>query len=380
MSLDILKKQLKDHRQALHQIPEIAFDLFKTHAYIKKMLESYGYETETVAKTGLIAIKKGSSSETIAFRSDMDALNVLEKTGAPFSSTHEGKMHACGHDGHMSMLLGFAEMVSKKTDLNKNIMFVFQPAEEGPGGAKHIIETGVFKKNNVKAIFGIHLYPDLEEGLIGLVDGPMMAQNGEFDLVIQGQSAHGAQPHKGHDAILATAQLITDYQRIVSRFLNPLIPAVITVGTIEGGEARNIIAQTVKISGTIRTFDSEIYENIKTSLAKINQSIAYGFDVKVDMDLRDYYPPVINDHQLFEHVKKTLNQNEYQLIPPMMFAEDFAFYQKVMPGFFMMLGTKNEALGYTHPLHSCYFNFKEDVLVQGVKLYDRIARSLNVYL
>ncbi|MFU8793664.1 MAG: M20 metallopeptidase family protein [Acholeplasmataceae bacterium] len=379
MPKDTLTDHLKKHRQTLHQIPEIAFDLFKTHAYIKNELESYGYETETVAKTGLIAIKKGNSKETIAFRSDMDALNVLEKTDVSFQSTHVGKMHACGHDGHMSMLLGFAQMVSEKSDLTKNIMFVFQPAEEGPGGAKHIIEAGVFEKHNVKAIFGIHLYPDLEEGLIGLVDGPMMAQNGEFDVTIQGQSAHGAQPHKGHDAIVATAQLVTQYQNIVSRFLNPLIPAVVTVGTINGGEARNIIAQTVKLSGTIRTFDPTIYQQIKTSLANINQSIEVGFNVDVDMDLRDYYPPVINDHNLFEHVKSILEPNTYQMIPPMMFAEDFAFYQQVMPGFFMMLGTRNETLGYTHPLHSCYFNFKEDVLIKGVNLYDKIARSLNIY-
>ena len=379
MSVDTLKDQLKIHRQTLHQIPEIAFDLFKTHAYVKKTLESYGYETETVAQTGLIAIKKGKSLETIAFRSDMDALNVLEKTEVLLPSTHVGKMHACGHDGHMSMLLGFAQMVSEKSDLNKNIMFVFQPAEEGPGGAKHIIETGIFKKYHVQSIFGIHLYPDLEEGLIGLVDGPMMAQNGEFDVIIQGQSAHGAQPHKGQDAITATAQLITQYQHIVSRFLNPLIPAVVTVGTIEGGEARNIIAQTVKLSGTIRTFDPSIYKQIKTSLQQINQSVEVGFNVQVDMDLRDYYPPVINDHDLFEHVKSILEPKAYQMIPPMMFAEDFAFYQQVMPGFFMMLGTRNERLGYTHPLHSCYFNFKEDVLVKGVNLYDQIARSLNIY-
>ena len=379
MDLNYLKETLKTHRKALHQIPEIAFDLFKTHAYVDKALKSYGYETQTVAKTGLIAIKHGKSPETIAFRSDMDGLNVLEKTHVDFASTHVGQMHACGHDGHMSMLLGFAEWVSKKDDINQNIMFVFQPAEEGPGGAKHIIETGIFKKHNVKAIYGIHLYPDLEEGLIGLVDGPMMAQNGEFDIIVQGLSAHGAQPHKGQDAIIATAQLITQYQHIVSRFLNPLVPAVITVGTIEGGEARNIIAQTVKLSGTIRTFDQTIYAQIKTALAQINQSVEVGFNVKVDMDLRDYYPPVINDHQLFEHVKSILSPDVYRMIPPMMFAEDFAFYQQVMPGLFMMLGTKNDILGYTHPLHSCYFNFKEDVLLKGVELYDSIARSLNIY-
>jgi amidohydrolase len=379
MSFDYMLNKLKHHRRTLHQIPEIAFDLFKTHAYVKAELESYGYETQTVAKTGLIAIKKGKADTTIAFRSDMDALNVYEKTNSDFESKHEGQMHACGHDGHMSILLGFAEYIASIKDINKNIMFIFQPAEEGPGGAKVIIETNVLKTYNVEKIFGFHLYPDLEEGQYGLVDGPMMAQNGEFDLIIQGVSAHGAQPHKSKDAILATAQLITQYQSIVSRFIDPLSPAVVTVGTIEGGEARNIIAQNVKISGTIRTFNQETYDIIKASIKSINQSIETAFQVSVTTDIRDYYPPVINDHQLFNHVKGLLNASAYELIKPMMFAEDFAFYQQVVPGLFIMLGTRNEKLGYIHPLHSCYFNFKEEVLPKGIELYDLICKSYNLY-
>lgn len=379
MSFDYMYETLKKHRRALHQIPEIGFDLFKTHAYVQNVLNDLGYETITVAKTGLIAYKKGAKDEMIAFRSDMDALRVLEKTDVSFESKHIGNMHACGHDGHMAILLGFAEYIASKTLKDKGIMFVFQPAEEGPGGAKVIIETGIFEKHNVKQIYGFHLYPDLEEGLYGLVDGPMMAQNGEFDLVIQGVSAHGAQPHKSKDALLASAHLITQYQSIVSRMIDPLSPAVVTIGTIEGGEARNIIAQTIKLSGTIRTFNQETYDNIKSALKNINQGISQAFSVDVNMDLRDYYPPVLNDHDLFEQVKSLLSKDAYQLLKPMMFAEDFAFYQQVMPGLFMMLGTKNESLGYTHPLHSCYFNFKEEVLPKAILMYDRICKSLNLY-
>jgi amidohydrolase len=379
MSFDNLKEKLTQHRRVLHQIPEIAFDLYETHHYVKTQLESYGYTTETVAKTGLIALKKGLLNETIAFRSDMDALNVSEKTNVAFKSKFEGRMHACGHDGHMSMLLGFAEYLSTKNTLSQNIMFIFQPAEEGPGGAKLIIEEGVLSKYNVKSIYGFHLFPDLEEGKYGLVNGAMMAQNGEFDIVIQGKSAHGAQPHKGHDAILATSHLVSQYQSIISRIIDPLMPSVITVGTIKGGEARNIIAQTVEITGTIRTFDQDVYNQIKSALSKINHAVEIAFDVIIKMDLRDYYPPVKNDSNMFEHVVSLLNPEEYQIIPPMMFAEDFAFYQQVIPGLFMMIGTKNESLGYIHPLHSCYFNFKEDVLPKGIELYDRICRSLKIY-
>ena len=242
--------KLKNYRRDLHQIPELAFDLYLTSAYVKKELERMGYQTISTAKTGLIAVKNGKSDEAIAFRSDMDALPVTELTNVSFPSKHDGKMHACGHDGHMSMLLGFAEYVSKLKDLNKTIVFIFQPAEEGPGGAKVIIEEGIFEKYKISKIFGIHLYPGLDEGLYGLVNGPMMAQNGEFNIHVHGKSAHGAQPHLGSDALLASSHLVTQYHSIISRFLDPLDPAVITVGTSNGGEARNIIAQDIKMTGT----------------------------------------------------------------------------------------------------------------------------------
>jgi len=379
MSLDYLIPSVTKHRRKLHQIPEIAFDLFKTHDYLKAQLEAYGYEPMTVAKTGLIAIKKGISNETIAFRSDMDALNVFEKTNVDFESTHFGKMHACGHDGHMSILLGFAQHVSKIEHLNQNIMFIFQPAEEGPGGAKEIIETGIFETYHVTKIFGIHLFPDLEEGIFGLVDGPMMAQNGEFDITIKGTSAHGAQPHQSKDAILATAHLISQYQSIVSRFLDPLTPAVVTIGTILGGEARNIIAQSVKLTGTIRTFDEDAYQRIKSSIRKINEGIETAFQVDIHLEIKDYYPPVINDHQLFRDIIQTLDQEEYSILKPIMFAEDFSFYQQIVSGLFIMLGTQNKDLGFIHPLHSCYFNFSEHILIKGVEWFDRIAKIYQVY-
>ncbi len=370
--------QLKRYRHDLHQIPEIAFDLFLTHEYLKKQLVEMGYEIEVVAKTGIIVHKKGLSDDAIAFRSDMDALSVDEKTHVSFTSKHPHKMHACGHDGHMSMLLGFASYVSKLENLSKTVVFIFQPAEEGPGGAKVIIEEGILEKYNISHIFGIHLFPGLEEGLYGLVDGPMLAQNGEFNLVINGKSAHAAQPHLGNDAILAASHLVSMYHSIVSRDINPLDSAVITIGTINGGEARNIIANQVKISGTIRSFNPDLYEKLKTRMRKIDSSIADAFSVLVENNIMDYYPPVINDHQLFELVKSNLNRNSYQLLKPMMFAEDFAFYQKKVPGLFVMLGTKNETKNYIHPLHSCYFNFDERVLSKGVELYKIILKAMKI--
>jgi hippurate hydrolase len=371
--------ELKQIRQDLHQIPELEFNLFKTHLYVKTKLEAMGYHPRTVAKTGIIAVKEGSLKEAVAFRSDMDALPVAEKSNNPTPSTHIGAMHACGHDGHMAMLLGFAGYVSKLENLKQTIVFIFQPAEEGPGGAKVIINEGIFDEYHITKIFGFHLFPGLKEGLYGLANGPLMAQNGEFDVEIHATSAHGAQPHLGHDAILAASQLINQYHTIVSRSVDPLEPAVVTVGTIGGGEARNIISNYVKFTGTIRAFHEDVYRTIKIKINEMNTGIEQSFQVKVKSVIRDYYPPVLNDANLFHQALTILSPSEYKIIKPLMFAEDFAFYQQKVPGLFIMLGTKNEKKEYIHPLHSCCFNFDESVLVKGVELYIRISKDLGIF-
>jgi amidohydrolase len=205
-----------------------------------------------------------------------------------------------------------------------------------------------------------------------------MAQNGEFNLTLKGKSAHGAQPQMGIDAVLAAAQLINQYHTIVSRSLDPLDTAVITVGTIQAGEARNIIAKEAYLTGTIRSFNNEVYHKIKQRMRDIDAGISKSFDVEINNLIMDYYPPVINDQSLFFMMKDSLDENRFKLIKPMMFAEDFAFYQQKVPGMFVMLGTRNEEKGYIHPLHSCYFNFDEKVLIKGVELYLHIVKMLHV--
>lgn len=370
-------EQLIKHRRALHQIPELAFDLPLTSQYVYDELMNMGYQPIKMAKTGWVVYKKGLIEDAILLRTDMDALPVFEQTGVSFQSKHQGKMHACGHDGHMAMMLGFAKWLSQQQDLKKSVVMIFQPAEEGPGGAKVMIEEGLFEKFPIRAVFGIHLYPGLEEGLYGLVDGPMLAQNGEFDLEIQGKSAHGAQPDMGRDAILAAAELIQSYQSIVSRRLSPLDPAVVTVGKISGGEARNIIAQKVLISGTMRAFTDDVYQKMKQEMRRIDQGIEYAYDVIINNTIMDYYPAVTNDHELFNQLISVLPPTSYQIIKPMTVSEDFAFYQQHVPGIFVMLGTKNEKKGYIHPLHSCYFQFDESVLIKGVELYQTILSMMN---
>lgn len=373
-----LKDKIKKYREDLHEIPEVGFKEFKTQAYLKNELLSLGYLVEEVAKTGLIAVKKGESTSSIAFRSDIDALEVEEKTDLPFKSKHQGFMHACGHDGHMSILLGFASYIANlKT--KKTIVLIFQPAEESPGGAKDIIKSGVFKEYSVEKIFGLHLFPEIEEGKVGLTDGALMAKVGEFDIKINAISAHGAMPHKGIDGIYVASELIQIVQSIVSRNINPIEGAIVTIGKITGGEARNILASKVTLNGTMRAFNDEVYDLIKGRLFDICQGLEKMFSVNIDIEFRDMYPALINNSDLYKFMKSILHIDEIVELEPLMIAEDFSYYLKEVPGYFYMLGTRNEKLGFIHPLHSCYFNFTNEVLYKGVEIYLRICQNLEIF-
>ena len=367
---------LTEKRRDLHQIPEIGLDCTLTSLYLQNELKSMGYEPIVMAKTAVIVFKQGLGNRTIGFRADMDGLSVKEETNVNFKSIHTNNMHACGHDGHMAMCLGLAKYCAEKT-FNVSILFIFQPAEEGPGGARVLIEEGLFKRFPTDALFGLHLYPNLTQGKFALLNGPMMAQTNEFDCIIHGKSAHGAQPHLGIDAIVLQAEIIQAFQTIISRNTNPLEPAVLTVGTIHGGEARNIIAQKVVLEGTVRCFNPLVFDRIQERMNQIVQAMMNQYDISIELIFKSSYPPVINPKELYQFVDSVLFDNEKEVIQPMMFAEDFSFYQKEVPAFFAMLGSRNESLNYTYPLHSCYFNFDESVLEIGVNYYIRLLTELN---
>src|SRR5690554_6847757 len=347
--------KLTQYRRELHQIPELGFDLEQTYKYVKAKLESFGYEPITYAKTGLVAVKKGKDKKSIGFRADMDALPVTEVLDIPFKSKFEGRMHACGHDGHTAMLLGFAEYVAQLENVNQTIVFIFQPAEEGLGGAKVMIEEGVLKDHHVKSIFGLHVFPGLDEGKVGIISGPMLARNAEFDFYIDGISAHGAQPQQGKDAVLAASAFVVGLNQIVSRYIDPLEPAVITTGTIQGGEARNIIAGHVKVSGTMRAFDDQTFEMMKSKMLDTAKAIELQYGVKIKDAIVDYYPAVHNDDLLFKVVESALDKDEIVYIKPYTFSEDFAFYQKEVPGIFSFIGSKNIKKDFIYPLHNNKF-------------------------
>lgn len=370
-NIQLYKEEIKEYRRALHQIPESGFEEKKTSAYIEKCLKSYGIAVETgVAKTGVLGyVAKDSSLPVIAFRSDMDALSMQEETGLDFKSKNEGFMHGCGHDGHMATLLVFAKHIAQNKDcLKANILFIFQPAEEGPGGAEVMVEEGILSKYGVCEIYGLHLYPEVEDGRLAVRPGAMMAQTGEFDIDIIGKSGHGALPHKGIDAIVIAADLISRLQTIVSRQVSPITPAVLTIGKMEGGERRNIIAEKVRLEGTIRAFDEQIFDAIFESVKKQCLATELAHDCKVNWDFRKMYPPVNNDAVLTESLIKAC-KDDMDIIDPQMIAEDFSYFQKAVPGVFFFVGTRSEEKGFVFPLHNARFNFDEETLLCGVQAY-----------
>ena len=378
MDLNFLLDDIIKNRRALHQIPETALEEFKTKEYLKNYLISIGLEPQEIVETGLFVYIEGKDKENcIAFRSDIDALNIKEETGAEFESKHIGKMHACGHDGHMTTLLAFAKYLTTIQPLEKSVLLIFQPAEESPGRAKDIVETGLLKKYNVKAIYGMHLFPELPEGTVASKEGPFFAQAALMTTTITGKSGHGAMPHKTIDPLMAFTKIVDGYQTIVSRNLSPFDPGVVTIGKFCGGSAQNIIADTVNFWGTIRTFKEENTEFIIDRIKEIHRGIELSYRVKIDEKIDIVYPPVVNDKELYKKFVETMKNMDYVEHEALTISEDFAYYQKEVPGIFMLLGTRSEEKGFIHPLHSCHFNFDEKVLLKGVEAFARILESHN---
>ena len=362
---------LQKTRQELNAIPELGLKEFKTSQYIKNQLDIMGYEYLSPIDTAVVGMIKGLiGDKTIAFRADMDALN----------SNNQIK-HLCGHDGHMSILLGLLKYLkSNKITPNDNIVFIFQPAEESPGGTKPLIEKGIFDKYKIDQIYGLHIYPELMQGQIGSKKGPFLARICEVDVEIIGKAAHGASPHKGKDAILIASQFITMVQGIISREINPIDPAVLTFGYITGGSRRNIISENVKLEATLRAFSDEVYETVKARIVKMAKGMEISHDCSIKVSMKDDYPAVNNDGQLFEEFKELIDQNEtYSFVDLdyLMISEDFSYYQKEVPGLFFMLGSKNPEKGYTNGLHTQEFNFDPNILLDGVNIFLAILKSKN---
>ena len=373
-----LEAYAKKHRRALHKIPELGFNEYKTSKYIKNVLGSLGIPYEESAKTGVIGYINKNKKRTIAFRSDMDALNIEELNEIAFKSTIKENMHACGHDGHMSMLLTFAKFLKKQeNNLKANVVFIFQPAEEGPGGAEVLIKEGLIKTYKIDEIYGIHLYPSIEEGKIGLRKGPMMASVGEFKITIHGKSTHGAMPHLGIDTIAVAAQFIDQIQRIISREIHPTTSGVVSIGKIDGGTRTNIIPEKVEMFGTIRAFDAKTNAFIQKRIVDILEGLKLTYTIEYTTDFNDMYPVVNNDPDMVYDFIKANGKDNIIEIPLQMISEDFSYYQKEIPGLFVFLGVRNEEKGFINGLHNSKFNFDERTLLNGVQSYINVMRYKN---
>lgn len=371
-------EELRQIRRDLHKIPELGLKEYKTSAYIREKLEGFGItELETWLETGVVAVIRGKGKgQAVAFRADMDALPVTEQTGCDFTSEHVGCMHACGHDGHVTVLLGFAKYLQEhKDELENDVVLIFQPAEEGPGGAQLLVDAGLFEKHPVRCIIGCHIFPQVPQGKVACRKGAMMARNGEVDVHIYGESAHGAQPQLGHDAVLAAGAVITGLHTILSRNVSPLDSGVLTFGAIHGGEACNIIAKEVKLEGTMRAFSDEAYETMTKRVQEVASGIAAGYGCKGEAVFRHMYRVVDNDPKLVELLQEVAG-DAYEETPPYMLAEDFSLYLQKVPGMFFFLGSGNEEKGYIHSLHSAQFQFDEEILALGVETYAKLLKKL----
>lgn len=366
-------------RRDLHKHPEVGFDLERTSKKVANKLKELGFEVKTeIGKSGVVGLIKGDDSgSTIALRADMDALPMEEETDLSFASVEEGKMHACGHDGHTAILLGVAMVLAEiKDELKGNVKLIFQPAEEGPGGAEPMIEDGVMNNPEVDAIFGLHIWLEIDAGKVGVKNGPLFASIDEVDIKIKGDSAHGASPHQGVDAIAAAVEVINSLQSIVSRKINPIDSAVVTIGKIEGGYVRNVIADKVNLEGTVRALNSEVRKQLEEEIYKKVKNISSASDADYEIEYRHLYPPLLNDEEMTNLVKNNAIEvmdsgNIIDVEEPTMGGEDFAYFLKKVPGTFFLLGGRNEEKGITASHHNTHFTFDEDIMVNGIEIMIR---------
>jgi amidohydrolase len=379
-----LVKEQKDRlvavRRDLHRIPETGFNEVKTSAYVAQRLNELGLEVqEGVATTGVVGLlRTGKPGPTLMIRSDMDALPIAEETGLPFASTHSGCMHACGHDSHMAMALGAAAVLNQLRDrIRGNVKFVFQPAEEGPGGAQPMIAAGVLENPKVDYAIGCHLWSERPEGYLGVRPGPFMAAMDRFDLKIIGKGGHGAQPHLCVDALDVGTQVVAALQRIVSRQVDPIEPAVVTVGSFHAGTAFNIIPAEAVMSGTTRTFNDEIWKSWEARIDTVVRGVCESMGAAYELKFSRGYPPTVNDAQMAEVVRRCAIQvvGEDRVVVPAltMGGEDMSFFLKCVPGCYYCIGVGREGAA---PLHNSKFEFKEDLMLLGVETHCRVALDL----
>ena len=357
--------QIIDDRRALHRIPELDRHLPKTIEYLQKSLEGLKCRVFSPMEGALCAWFDFGAKSAIAFRSDADALPIEEKTKLPFASVHEGRMHACGHDGHMAILLELARRLDAKETLEHNILLVFQPAEETTGGARDICATRIFKKYNVEAIFGLHVWPGLAEGTIASRRDEMMSRSCEVKVDIFGKSAHIAKAKEGIDAMAAGVEF---YSRVMA--MEGALPKnmfrLLKFGKMESGTVCNAISGHTHLEGSLRAFQDDVFYGLRAGIVSIGKDVERSSGCSVSVYMNDGYPAVMNPGPLYDRVRRVVDFAE--LPEPSMITEDFAWYQKTLPGVFFFLG-----VGDTSALHADDFTFNEEILTKGADFFEKLA-------
>jgi len=383
-SINQMQDQMKEWRQDLHRIPEIGLEEYKTSVYIKEKLKSWNIEfKDGYSNTGIVAWVKGSkgnNDKSIGLRADFDALPMTEKNVFEHKSTNSGFMHACGHDGHTTMLLGAAKYLSENNNFDGTVHFIFQPGEEGFGGGKKMIEDGLFEDFKIDEVYALHNWPELPIGSFGVNSGPMMAAVDEFDIIVKGKGGHAAMPQLAIDPIIIASQIIIAIQTIISRSVDPVDRALISITKILGGTAYNVIDDEVKLSGTIRTFKIETRSFLEKKIREISEGIAkaHGAGVTVEFNLTNKYPPTINsknESEFAANVAKKMvgEENVITDIDPSMGGEDFSYLLNNKPGSYLYIGQQDE--NHNAHLHTTKYDFNDNLLPIGVNFWVELVKN-----
>ena len=381
-SINQMQKEMQEWRRDLHKIPEIGLKEYKTSSYIKEKLKGWDIEfKDGYADTGLIAWVKGSkgdSKKSIGLRADFDALPMSEKNNFDHKSSNEGMMHACGHDGHTSMLLGAVKYLKENNDFDGTVYFIFQPGEEGFGGGEIMINEGLLNDFNIDEVYALHNWPELPLGHFGVSTGPMMAAVDEFDIIVKGKGGHAAIPDLGVDPVIIAAQIINAVQTIISRVTSPIDKALISITKVHAGSAYNVIDDEVFLGGTVRTFKEKTRLLIQNKLLDTAKGIAQANGGDVEFIYKPGYPPTINskDESIFaSEVAKNLvgDKNVITDVEPSMGGEDFSYFLNKKPGSYLYIGQKDE--NHKAHLHTTKYDFNDNLLPIGVNFWVDLVKS-----
>ncbi|CAN7672239.1 M20 aminoacylase family protein [Rhizobium sp. LjRoot254] len=371
--------EITSWRRELHQMPELGFDVVKTAGFVQAKLSEFGVDeiVTGLGRTGVVGLIKGNrgAGATVGLRADMDALPITEKTGKQWTSQTAGTMHACGHDGHTAMLLGAAKYLAETRNFAGTIAVIFQPAEEGGGGGREMVQDGMMERFAISEVYGMHNLPGLELGKFATRSGPIMASTDEFNVTVRGRGGHAAMPHQGVDPVVISAQIITALQTIASRNVDPLQSTVLSVTILKGGDASNVIPNEASFAGTIRTLNAEMRELSKKRLREIAEGMAAALGAEASVSIHTGYP-VTRNHG--EQTGVALNAagdvaglvNVDPDINPTMGGEDFSYMLNARPGNFIFIGN-----GDTASLHNASYDFNDEVIPHGVSYWVRLAES-----